>query len=546
MSTLAILCVATSAGYAFARLRFPGRGVLFWTIIATIVVPVFTVLIALFGLMADADLIDRKLGLVLVFVSTTTPLATWLVHNHVKELPAEPEEAALIDGCTRWQAFWHVIVPQMRSGIAALSAIVALSVWGDFLIPLLLTSTSASKPVTVLIPEYVGKYTTNYPLLAAAGVLALLPPAVVALVLNRHKEFPGGIIAVRDISLEVEPGEFVVLVGPSGCGKSTTLRMVAGLEAVTAGQVRIAGRVVTGLPPRHRNVAMIFQNYALYAHMTVRANMGFGLKMAGTPKREIRARVDQTADILGITDLLDRKPRQLSGGQRQRVAMGRAIVREPAAFLMDEPLSNLDAKLRVEMRAEITNVHRRIGAPTLYVTHDQIEAMTMGDRVAILRDGALEQIGTPLELYERPVNVFVAGFVGSPAMNFLPAKLNNSGDAWYASVGGSRVLIPAKARTALRPFAGHEVLLGLRPEDFVATEDVRDGKHGTIHATVARTESLGSELLVYLSMNGVAASRPLTVRLDRRAVVQPGAPARIGVDLERLYFFDPESGAAIR
>jgi multiple sugar transport system ATP-binding protein len=367
------------------------------------------------------------------------------------------------------------------------------------------------------------------------------------IVLERvRKEFPGGIVAVRDLSLEVAPGEFVVLVGPSGCGKSTTLRMVAGLEAVTAGEVRIAGRVVTGLPPRHRNVAMVFQNYALYAHMTVRANMGFGLKMAGTPKREIRARVDQAADILAITDLLDRKPRQLSGGQRQRVAMGRAIVREPAAFLMDEPLSNLDAKLRVEMRAEITNVHRRIGAPTLYVTHDQTEAMTMGDRVAILRDGALEQIGTPLELYERPVNVFVAGFVGSPAMNFLPAKLTNSGDAWYASVGGSRVLIPPKARAALRPFAGHEVLLGLRPEDFVPTEDVRDGKHGTIHATVARTESLGSELLVYFSMNGVTASRPLTVRLDRRAAVQQGAPARIGVDLERLYFFDPESGAAIR
>jgi multiple sugar transport system ATP-binding protein len=367
------------------------------------------------------------------------------------------------------------------------------------------------------------------------------------IVLERvRKEFPGGIVAVRDISLEVAPGEFVVLVGPSGCGKSTTLRMVAGLEAVTAGEVRIAGRVVTGLPPRHRNVAMVFQNYALYTHMTVRANIGFGLKMAGTPKREIRARVDQAADILGITDLLDRKPRQLSGGQRQRVAMGRAIVREPAAFLMDEPLSNLDAKLRVEMRAEITNVHRRIGAPTLYVTHDQTEAMTMGDRVAILRDGALEQIGTPLELYERPVNVFVAGFVGSPAMNLLPAKLTNSGDAWYASVGGSRVLISPKAHAALRPFAGHEVLLGLRPEDFVAGEDVRDGKHATIHATVTRTESLGSELLVYFSLNGVATSRPLTVRLDRRAAVQQGTPARIGVDLERLYFFDPESGAAIR
>jgi multiple sugar transport system ATP-binding protein len=365
------------------------------------------------------------------------------------------------------------------------------------------------------------------------------------IVLERvRKEYPGGVVAVREISLEVQPGEFVVLVGPSGCGKSTTLRMVAGLEAVTAGEVRIAGRVVTGLPPRHRHVAMVFQNYALYAHMTVRANMGFGLKMAGTPRREIRARVEQAAGILGITDLLDRKPRQLSGGQRQRVAMGRAIVREPAAFLMDEPLSNLDAKLRVEMRAEITNVHRRIGAPALYVTHDQTEAMTMGDRVAILRDGALEQIGTPLELYERPGNVFVAGFIGSPPMNLLPAKLDISGDAWYASAGGCRMLIPLKARAALRPFGGREILLGLRPEDFVSPENVRAGQHGVIQATVVRAESLGSELLGYFSVNG--ASRPLTVRLDRRAAVQQGAPARIGVDLERLYFFDPGSGAAIR
>jgi multiple sugar transport system ATP-binding protein len=367
------------------------------------------------------------------------------------------------------------------------------------------------------------------------------------IVLDRvRKEFPGGVVAVRDVSLNVEPGELVVLVGPSGSGKSTTLRMVAGLEAVTHGEVRIAGRLVTGLPPRHRNVAMVFQNYALYAHMTVRANIGFGLKMAGTPKREIRARVNQAADILGITELLNRKPRQLSGGQRQRVAMGRVIIREPAAFLMDEPLSNLDAKLRVEMRAEITNIHRRTGAPTLYVTHDQTEAMTMGDRVAILHAGALEQIGTPLELYERPVNVFVAGFIGSPAMNLLPATLDDSGDAWYASVGGSRVLIPPKERAALRPFAGHDILLGLRPEDFVSTEDVREGEHGVIQATVARAESLGSELLVYFSMNGGATSLPLTVRLDRRAAVQQGAPARIGVDLQRLYFFDPKSGAAIR
>jgi multiple sugar transport system ATP-binding protein len=304
--------------------------------------------------------------------------------------------------------------------------------------------------------------------------------------------------------------------------------------------------VVTGLPPRHRDVAMVFQNYALYAHMTVRANIGFGLKMNGTPKREIAARVDQAAEILGITDLLDRKPRQLSGGQRQRVAMGRAIVREPAAFLMDEPLSNLDAKLRVEMRAEITGLQRRIGTPTLYVTHDQTEAMTMGDRVAILRDGVLEQLGTPLEVYEHPVNRFVAGFIGSPAMNLIPATIEDDGQAWYARLGGSRLLIPPGSRAPLRRFAGRDVVVGLRPEDFRSAVDALDGEHGTLEVTVARAESLGSERIVYFSLNGGAAEdRPLTARVDRRARVEEGARTRLGVDLERLYFFDVDSGDAI-
>ena len=267
------------------------------------------------------------------------------------------------------------------------------------------------------------------------------------------KHFPGGVVAVDDLSLEVQPGEFLVLVGPSGCGKTTALRMVAGLEPVTDGQIRINDRVVTRLPPRDRDIAMVFQNYALYAHMTVRNNMAFGLKMARMPKDEIRRRVDEAAAMLGLGDLLNRKPRQLSGGQRQRVAMGRAIVREPAAFLMDEPLSNLDAKLRVEMRGEIIRVQRRIAAPTLYVTHDQTEAMTMGDRVAILRDGVLQQLGTPDEVYDRPVNAFVAGFIGSPSMNLLPARLERDGDGCAVSVGGARLALPPtllEQRPALR------------------------------------------------------------------------------------------------
>jgi multiple sugar transport system ATP-binding protein len=344
------------------------------------------------------------------------------------------------------------------------------------------------------------------------------------------KHFPGGVVAVNGLSLEVEPGEFLVLVGPSGCGKTTALRMVAGLEPVTSGQIRINDRLVTKLPPRDRDIAMVFQNYALYAHMSVRGNMAFGLKMARVKKQEIRRRVDEAAAMLGLGELLDRKPRQLSGGQRQRVAMGRAIVREPAAFLMDEPLSNLDAKLRVEMRGEIIRVQRRIAAPTLYVTHDQTEAMTMGDRVAILRDGVLQQLGTPDQIYDRPVNVFVAGFIGSPSMNLITAKLDGSSVIF----GSSRLQLPAGALAAYR---GKEIVLGIRPEDITAAAD------GALELTTNRVESLGSELVTYLDsgLPGVE----ITARLERRADVEEGRPVRLAVDLERLYFFDPKSGEAI-
>ncbi len=377
------------------------------------------------------------------------------------------------------------------------------------------------------------------------------------------KEFPGGIVAVREISFEVQPGEFMVLVGPSGCGKTTTLRMVAGLEEVTGGEVRIDDRVVTGLPPRHRDIAMVFQNYALYAHMTVRDNIGFGLRMHGMAKPEIRRRVDEAAEILGIVDLLARKPRQLSGGQRQRVAMGRAIVREPAAFLMDEPLSNLDAKLRVEMRAEITNVQRRIGAPTLYVTHDQTEAMTMGDRVAVLRDGVLQQLGSPSELYDFPVNIFIAGFIGSPAMNLVATRLETRDGRYVVPFGQSEIVVPPsllERRPGLATHAGGEIILGVRPEDIEDGAKSR-GTDGIVGVVVARTESLGSELVVYFEPERVGAGvnggpmsidvmgnprgTPLTARLGRGATMTEGSACRLAVDLEQLYFFDRQSGAAI-
>jgi multiple sugar transport system ATP-binding protein len=349
------------------------------------------------------------------------------------------------------------------------------------------------------------------------------------------KHFPGGVVAVDDLSLEVEPGEFLVLVGPSGCGKTTALRMVAGLEPVTGGQIRINDKVVTKLPPRDRDIAMVFQNYALYAHMTVRGNMGFGLKMARMPKAEIRRRVDEAAAMLGLADYLDRKPRQLSGGQRQRVAMGRAIVREPQAFLMDEPLSNLDAKLRVEMRGEIIRVQRRIAAPTLYVTHDQTEAMTMGDRVAILRDGVLQQLGTPDQIYDNPVNVFVAGFIGSPSMNLITARMDGTGVIFDRT----RIEIPPATMTArpgLGAYTGRELVVGIRPEDFRAEGE------DAVELKVNRVESLGSELMAYLDGGD---GFEITARLERAAKVEEGERARLAVDRERLYFFDPESGEAI-
>ena len=362
------------------------------------------------------------------------------------------------------------------------------------------------------------------------------------------KVFPGGVIAVNELSLDVEPGEFLVLVGPSGCGKTTALRMVAGLEPVTGGEIRINDKLVTKLPPRDRDIAMVFQNYALYAHMTVRNNMSFGLKMTHTPKDEIRRRVDEAAGMLGLGDLLDRKPKQLSGGQRQRVAMGRAIVREPAAFLMDEPLSNLDAKLRVEMRGEIIRVQRRIAAPTPYVTDDQTEAMTMGDRVAILRDGVLQQLGTPDEMYDDPVNAFVAGFIGSPAMNLLEARLEQTAEGHEVVFGETRLkLLPAvlERRPSLAGYAGRPLTLGVRPEDFGDADASRPERDGVVTVTPTRVESLGSELVVYLDV-GTSGSQHATARLERSAPITDGEPVTLSVNLDRLYFFDAESGAAIR
>jgi multiple sugar transport system ATP-binding protein len=390
------------------------------------------------------------------------------------------------------------------------------------------------------------------------------------------KVFPDGTRAVSALSLDIHDGEFVVLVGPSGCGKTTALRMLAGLEEITAGEVRIDDRVVNRVAPRDRDIAMVFQNYALYPHLTVGENMGFGLKLRRVKKDEIRQRVEQAAGILGLEDLLDRKPRNLSGGQRQRVAMGRAIVREPQAFLMDEPLSNLDAKLRVQMRSEIARIQRDLGVTTVYVTHDQVEAMTMGDRVAVMRRGILQQVDAPQVLYDRPCNVFVGGFIGSPAMNLVEATIEAGDDGTLAArFGSGRLAIPGELvseRPALQAYRGKNVVLGVRPEemeDAALAGDAADD--ATIEMSVGLVEQMGSEAYIHFTLDapivltedtrdlvehagGTTAiediekapeASPFVARVSPRTRLRKGDDGRLVVDNRRLHFFDLDTGAAI-
>jgi multiple sugar transport system ATP-binding protein len=370
------------------------------------------------------------------------------------------------------------------------------------------------------------------------------------------KVYGNGFLAVDDVSLAIEDGEFVVLVGPSGCGKSTLLRMIAGLEEVTAGRLRIGGTDVTELAPRHRDVAMVFQNYALYPHMTVRENLGYGLKVRRVGKAETRSRVDRVAGLLGLAELLDRKPAQLSGGQRQRVAMGRAIVREPQAFLMDEPLSNLDAKLRVAMRASLAQLHARLGVTTVYVTHDQTEAMTLGQRVAVMRDGRIVQFDLPQALYRRPRNVFVAAFIGSPSMNLVEATIEGP------AVRFGQFTVPLDATN--RPSTGaRKVVLGIRPEAFEAAETAAPGLP-RLAVRVDVLEELGAETHVCFAVDAKrvavetghdadaddAALLPgqstlFTARVDARTVAAQGEVATLAVDPARFHFFDPADGTAL-
>ena len=359
-------------------------------------------------------------------------------------------------------------------------------------------------------------------------------------VLKDINKFYDSVHAVKDVNLQIRDKEFVVFVGPSGCGKTTTLRMIAGLEAISSGDVSIDGNVVNELAPMDRDIAMVFQNYALYPHMSVYDNMAFGLKMRKFDKPEIDKRVREAADILGIDDLLKRKPRQLSGGQRQRVALGRAIVRHPRVFLFDEPLSNLDAKLRVQMRVELKKLHLRLGTTAIYVTHDQVEAMTLGDRVVVMKDGVVQQVGEPLELYNQPANRFVAGFIGSPAMNFAAVTLSEADGSLVAGNSGLRIRLPEATGQRLRGYAGQEVTLGVRPEDLTVA-GAADPDHLCFDAVIEVIEQLGSEILLDMKVGEhvMVASVEPTVRVKVRDRL------RIAMRPSRLHVFDAQTGAAI-
>ncbi len=386
------------------------------------------------------------------------------------------------------------------------------------------------------------------------------------------KVYPNGTRALTDVSIQVADGEFMVFVGPSGCGKTTALRVVAGLEAATAGSVYIGDRRMNSVPAKDRDIAMVFQNYALYPHMTVAENIGFALRMRRMSKPEIRRRVDNAAEILGLSGFLNSRPGQLSGGQRQRVAMGRALVREPSAFLMDEPLSNLDAKLRVQMRAEVSRIQRHMGVATIYVTHDQTEAMTMGDRVGVLSGGILEQCAPPQELYDRPKNLFVAGFIGSPAMNLYECRLRQSGDGLEVQIGDQRLALSAEdlaARPGLEPYRGRTLVVGIRPED-LSSPATSQSLHGSLTVKVALIEALGSELVVHFAINGrqiqsdtsagadgdasgsqvtlgvvSALSAAGVARFGPRTPLAVGDQVAIAVDPKQLHFYDLDTSQAI-
>ena len=359
-----------------------------------------------------------------------------------------------------------------------------------------------------------------------------------------YKKYPGGVTAVSDFCLDIKDKEFLILVGPSGCGKTTTLRMIAGLEEITEGELFIGDRLVNDVAPKDRDIAMVFQNYALYPHMSVFDNMAFGLKLRKTPKEEIKRRVEEAARILDITHLLDRKPKALSGGQKQRVALGRAIVRNPKVFLLDEPLSNLDAKLRAAMRTELTKIHQRVGTTFVYVTHDQVEAMTMATRIVVMKDGLIQQVDTPQNLYDNPVNLFVAGFIGTPQMNFINAQIEKKDGGLYIVFGSNSLKLPEeKAKNEeLQEYIGKEVIVGVRPEAIHDDQaSLRAMPDSIIETDVEVTELMGAEIYLYL----VAEETNLTARVSARSTARSGDIINVAIDMERVHIFDKDTERCI-
>ena len=367
-----------------------------------------------------------------------------------------------------------------------------------------------------------------------------------------YKKYPGGVTAVSDFCLEVEDKEFIIFVGPSGCGKSTTLRMIAGLEEITEGELYIGDRLVNDIAPKDRDIAMVFQNYALYPHMSVYDNMAFGLKLRKVPKTEIKRRVEEAARILDISHLLERKPKALSGGQKQRVALGRAIVRNPQVFLLDEPLSNLDAKLRASMRTELTKLHKSVGTTFVYVTHDQVEAMTMATRIVVMKDGLIQQVDTPQNLYDLPVNKFVAGFIGTPQMNFIDAELTKEGDDLYLKVGNSSLKLPKEKANnpVLKEYIGQTVIMGIRPESISDDEEaVAQNKGGVMDCTVEVTELMGAEIYLYLSFDGIEHAieegKNVIARVSARSLSRSGDNIKVSFDMSRVHIFDKDTEKCI-
>ena len=366
-----------------------------------------------------------------------------------------------------------------------------------------------------------------------------------------YKKYPGGVTAVSDFNLEIKDKEFLILVGPSGCGKTTTLRMIAGLEEITEGELFIGDRLVNDVAPKDRDIAMVFQNYALYPHMTVFENMAFGLKLRKVPKEEIKRRVEEAARILDIEHLLERRPKALSGGQKQRVALGRAIVRNPAVFLLDEPLSNLDAKLRASMRTELTKIHQKVGTTFVYVTHDQTEAMTMATRIVVMKDGLIQQVDTPQNLYDFPVNIFVAGFIGSPQMNFITCMLEKKGEDLYLSWGKNSVKLPAdKANNpALKEYVGQQVVAGIRPEcihdEPMYLQNMSDS---IIDVAVNVTELMGAEIYLYLGFDGqedATNGKDIIARVSSRSTARAGDNIKVALDTSRVHIFDKDTEKCI-